>query len=677
MKRFLLILLCLALVFGLTPSAAFAEVQLDGKSAESLTDVPAEDAAMDAAVPQEDAAEADGAPENGIGTEQPAPEDGEGELGAPVEDEDAAEEIEPEVPLMFESRVNPAYKSVDFSQVKASTASAGRRMLLAGPALNSAAYSNADSAKAYIRSQFKNRVLHINFQYSSASSLASADFMNMFSDALAHNGTPTEGDCLEYNYSGVAVLIAPGGGTYDVHYYITVPEKFNAWIQSNLNSNGQLTAIPSTEPEYSGYYSTAAQENELTQKVNTILAGLDLEGKSDFEKVRAIYTYLTDNVTYDYTNLNNDSYMLKYTAYAAAVNGTAVCQGYAVLFYRLALECGIDARVIDGSSRGGGHAWNIVELNDKYYLLDSTWDAGRGQNGWTYFLRTRDVFTANDHAFDGENSAVFLPSYSLSTLDYLGTKTVSLDLSAFDLSKTDGSVYIDGVPYSIGNGTISLPDVTAKTAVLYYFNDPNAADRHTIYPQNMYVWLLGYDDGAYTAARSSGFDDILKYAGSSMRLTGTKGVRMITSIPRSMKSALTGASGYSGYTLLETGTRAAWVSALGSGALVNGGANVFGNYAYKKSAGADPVFKTTGSVSQFTNALTFTDIEKCRPDLALRPYMILRDPDGVYVTLYGGIIYRNIGYMAYQNRSTFSEGTDAYNFIHSIINYVYPDGYAA
>ena len=53
-------------------------------------------------------------------------------------------------------------------------------------------------------------------------------------------------------------------------------------------------------------------------------------------------------MTYDYDNLNNQDYYLKHSAYAAMIHGKAVCQGFAVLFYRLALELGVDCRYISG-----------------------------------------------------------------------------------------------------------------------------------------------------------------------------------------------------------------------------------------------------------------------------------------------------------------------------------------
>lgn len=69
--------------------------------------------------------------------------------------------------------------------------------------------------------------------------------------------------------------------------------------------------------------------------------------------------------------------------------------------------------------------------------------------------------------------------------------------------------------------------------------------------------------------------------------------------------------------------------------------------------------------------------EKCVPDLAMRPYMILKNRDGIQTVLYGGTIRRSIGYIAYQNRNAFKSGTPSYAFIWDIIHYVYGDAYDA
>ena len=78
---------------------------------------------------------------------------------------------------------------------------------------------------------------------------------------------------------------------------------------------------------------------------------------------------------------------------------------------------------------------------------------------------------------------------------------------------------------------------------------------------------------------------------------------------------------------------------------------------------------------QYTNVLVGFSNEQCVDDIAMRPYITLRDADGNTYTLYGGIVNRSIGYIAYQNRGAFTPGTNAYNYIWDIIHFVYGDAY--
>ena len=207
-----------------------------------------------------------------------------------------------------------------------------------------------------------------------------------------HNGNPTEGDYARWTYAGAG-------------YSYSGDETSDALIVS-FNTSVE-------------YYTTEAQEAALTAKLNQVMESLDLDTKTEYEKVKAIFDYIASHVTYDYDNLNNQSYKLKHTAYAALVNGTSVCQGYATLFYRMCLTAGRDARVITGSDTPGysDHAWNIVRIGNLYYNIDVTWDAGYEPEYYNYFLRGQDTF--EDHYRDSEyDTAAFHAEYPMSATDY-------------------------------------------------------------------------------------------------------------------------------------------------------------------------------------------------------------------------------------------------------------------
>ena len=211
--------------------------------------------------------------------------------------------------------------------------------------------------------------------------------------ALAHTGEPKEGDYIAWHWSsyggGYSGESWDGGMHLVLQYMIT-------------------------------YYTDAAQEAELDAAVEALLNELDLWDATDYEKICGIYDYLCHNISYDYDNLEDDSYTLKFSAYAAMINKTSVCQGYALLFYRLALELGVDARVITGLGYGGGHAWNIVKIGDWYYNLDATWDRSWYEAGLDYawFLRGSEEFP--DHVSDEEYlTAEFQTAYPISQTNYV------------------------------------------------------------------------------------------------------------------------------------------------------------------------------------------------------------------------------------------------------------------
>ena len=139
---------------------------------------------------------------------------------------------------------------------------------------------------------------------------------------------------------------------------------------------------------YMEYCLDREQEKALAAEVDDILSGLHLSGKSDYEKVRAIYNYICSNVRYDDDHVDDESYLLQYTAYAAAVDHTAVCSGIADLFYYLANEAGVETHIKTNSN----HAWNFVKLDGRYYYLDATWDLGLDESQYRYFLKGTDDF---------------------------------------------------------------------------------------------------------------------------------------------------------------------------------------------------------------------------------------------------------------------------------------------
>lgn len=124
----------------------------------------------------------------------------------------------------------------------------------------------------------------------------------------------------------------------------------------------------------------------MTTKIGTVLNGLNLSGKTDLEKVTAIYAYLCDNVVYDENATNC------FTAYGALLDGKAVCQGYALAMMRLLNAVDVETDVVLGTSSDVNHMWNVVYVDGEYFLLDATWDSDSEEACYAYFLKGSDDF---------------------------------------------------------------------------------------------------------------------------------------------------------------------------------------------------------------------------------------------------------------------------------------------
>ena len=245
------------------------------------------------------------------------------------------------------------------------------------------------------------------------------------------------------------------------------------------------------------------------------------------------------------------------------------------------------------------------------------------------------------------------------------------DLASAGLSAMDAIAYVDGVamPLEINGSyaTVPLAGSGAQSITIYEMNTLSSSDPHAVYPVHMSTWLVSQSGSTYTVTRHYALDDLLVYAGSSIRISGTKGIRMITGMSEQVKDQLTG-SGINGYTIVETGTLIAWSDKVENGSLTLETPGVSRGTAYVKGS-KDPVFSSSGGIEYYTNVLVgFNSAEQYKRDLSMRPYAILEDASGEQFAVYGGTVQRSIGYIAEQNADSFQAGTAAYAFVHGIID---------
>lgn len=122
------------------------------------------------------------------------------------------------------------------------------------------------------------------------------------------------------------------------------------------------------------YSMTQAQQEYVDSKVSKLIDKLGIRDSSDFKKVKAIHDWECNNLKYDYNNMEVNN------AYSGLSSGKTMCVGFAEIFYKMALEAGLDTHIVSNEH----HAWNVVKVDNKWYDIDITYDANA--NNYDYFL---------------------------------------------------------------------------------------------------------------------------------------------------------------------------------------------------------------------------------------------------------------------------------------------------
>jgi hypothetical protein len=123
-------------------------------------------------------------------------------------------------------------------------------------------------------------------------------------------------------------------------------------------------------------YNTKRLSKNLTKKCT-----------GDEEKVRSIYFWITRHIKYDVKRFRKFSSKTQ-TPKKTLFRRRALCSEYAALFVELCKHSGITAITAEGYLKGFGyenddilynsdHAWNLVHINDNWYVLDLTLASGK------------------------------------------------------------------------------------------------------------------------------------------------------------------------------------------------------------------------------------------------------------------------------------------------------------
>lgn len=123
----------------------------------------------------------------------------------------------------------------------------------------------------------------------------------------------------------------------------------------------------------------AAAINEMQKSIDAVADKLVAEanGKSStFEKLKVFHDYLVLNSTFELKDEITNYNATIYNAFGSGEpQGNIQCAGYAKAMQYLCDKAGIVSMVVTGETTSGQtHAWNVVDVDGKWYNLDATWD---------------------------------------------------------------------------------------------------------------------------------------------------------------------------------------------------------------------------------------------------------------------------------------------------------------
>lgn len=248
-------------------------------------------------------------------------------------------------------------------------------------------------------------------------------------------------------------------------------------------------------------------------KAEDLANQIEKDFKTDVEKARAAFFWLTKNIRYNLKELYNPtkrSYRFKYSSEEDRIqklqkikddlvadtfkNKTGVCEEYAQSFKKICDLLQIESEVIKGNVRTNAadigeiatttnHAWNAVKIDEKWLILDATWAAGYETNG--KWIRKFDSYF-----FDIPKEKIFKTHYPEETIwkirfgrmnpqDFYNQPIYSnafLSLNAELLSPSSGIIHLKASE----NLVVKFKNLYSNLAISYAFKGMRYAEKPII-----------------------------------------------------------------------------------------------------------------------------------------------------------------------------------------------------
>ncbi|MGN0683949.1 MAG: transglutaminase domain-containing protein [Oscillospiraceae bacterium] len=153
----------------------------------------------------------------------------------------------------------------------------------------------------------------------------------------------------------------------------------------------------------------AKKQEAIAKRADEIIKSAITSDMTDKQKADALYAYLEKNSVYDkealedaekndFKKTENNPHEDAFNTYGILVDGKGVCMSYAYSYRLLCDLAGVDCIVTTGYLNGNlPHAWNMVNLDGKWYEVDCTNNAVN--SGIPYYLYAADSKLAEQSGY--------------------------------------------------------------------------------------------------------------------------------------------------------------------------------------------------------------------------------------------------------------------------------------
>ncbi len=238
------------------------------------------------------------------------------------------------------------------------------------------------------------------------------DFSKLIYDSISTKTNPSDVSTYQLTEKQATTRIATVINQSPEFYYA------NTGYRYLLNADGYVSQIQLFFESFDGIEQaerlaeTPSEDQLLEEKADEIISHIDPRW-SDEEIALYLHNWLCLNCEYESTNPNC------YNAYGAIVEGLAVCAGYSLGYQYLMEKASIPCAYV--ISYKLNHAWNLIQINNRNYYADLTFDNNANNHICRYgcFLKSQNYIYNHQHE---STDWIVIPPYS-NAYDKIQTST--------------------------------------------------------------------------------------------------------------------------------------------------------------------------------------------------------------------------------------------------------------